>query len=73
MATDLEILERWERAGGTWSVVSRSQARVTVALCRCDGGEEVDRLTSSDPAFLAHVAEQSTEEIPWPCSPDPPG
>ncbi len=73
MADDLEILERWIRAGGTWNVVSRSQARVTVALCRCDGGEEVDRVTSTDPAFVAHVEEQSAAETAWPCPSDPPG
>jgi hypothetical protein len=26
-----------------------------VALMRCDGGEEVDRFTSSDPRLLAFV------------------
>ncbi|MFD1826320.1 MULTISPECIES: hypothetical protein [Mumia] len=61
MSDDLEVLERWVRAGGTWSVVSRTARRATVALCRCDGGEEVDRLTSDDPAFLAHVARGWTE------------
>jgi hypothetical protein len=28
---------------------------VTVALLRCDGGEEVDRFTSDDPRLLAFV------------------
>ena len=35
-------LQRWEDAGAVWSVVSRKQDRVTIALLRCDGGEEVD-------------------------------
>ena len=39
-------LQRWEDAGAVWSVVSRRNGRVTVALLRCDGGEEVDRFTS---------------------------
>jgi hypothetical protein len=29
---------------------------VTIALMRCDGGEEVDRFTSEDPRLLAFVA-----------------
>jgi hypothetical protein len=29
---------------------------VTVALLRCDAGEEVERLTSGDPAWLAYLA-----------------
>jgi hypothetical protein len=28
---------------------------VTIALMRCDGGEEVDRFTSADPRLLAFV------------------
>lgn len=48
-------LQRWETSGAVWRVVSRTPARVTVALCRCDGGEEVERFTSADPAVLAYV------------------
>ena len=42
-------LQRWELSGAVWSIVSRKQDRVTVALLRCDGGEEVDRFTSYVP------------------------
>lgn len=45
-------LRRWERFGGAWRVLSRGQAGVTVSLCRCDGGEEIDRITSDDPGLL---------------------
>jgi hypothetical protein len=31
---------------------------VTVALLRCDGGEEVDRFTSDDPRLLAFVGDR---------------
>jgi hypothetical protein len=36
---------------------------VTVALLRCDGGEEVDRFTSDDPRLLDYIGERfsSTE------------
>jgi hypothetical protein len=56
-------LQRWEDAGAVWSVVSRKQDRVTIALLRCDGGEEVDRFTSDDPSLLDYIGERlgSTE------------
>jgi hypothetical protein len=56
-------LQRWEDAGAVWSVVERKRDRVTVALLRCDGGEEVDRFTSNDPYLLDYIGERlgSTE------------
>jgi hypothetical protein len=51
-------LQRWVDSGAVWSVVSRRQGRVTVALMRCDGGEEVDRFTSDDPRLLQYLGER---------------
>ncbi|WP_150242898.1 hypothetical protein [Nocardiopsis quinghaiensis] len=51
----VEVLVRWEDHGAVWRVVERTPSGVTVALCRCDGGEEVERLVSDDPALLAFV------------------
>ena len=48
-------LRRWEDSGAVWSVVSRREGRVTVALLRCDGGEEVDRFSSDDPRLLDYI------------------
>lgn len=48
-------LQRWVDAGATWQVVARTRHGVTVALLRCDGGEEVDRFTSDDPRLIAFV------------------
>lgn len=48
-------LERWEAYGATWQVLARTADGITVALCRCDGGEEVERLTSDDPALHAYL------------------
>lgn len=48
-------LLRWEDAGATWQVIARNRHGVTVAMLRCDGGEEVDRFTSNDPRLLAFV------------------
>jgi hypothetical protein len=51
-------LQRWEDSGAVWSVVSRRDGRVTVALLRCDGGEEVDRFSSDDPRLLTYIGER---------------
>jgi hypothetical protein len=53
-------LRRWEDSGALWSVVSRGPGRLTVALMTCDGGEEVDRFESTDPAVLAFVGDRSS-------------
>lgn len=52
-------LLRWEESGAVWRVVASSPARVTIALLRCDGGEEVERLTTTHPATLAFVASRA--------------
>jgi hypothetical protein len=49
------VLRRWQDFGGVWQVVARSPAQVTISLRRCDGGEEVERLTSGDPKLLAFL------------------
>jgi hypothetical protein len=48
-------LTRWQESGATWQVIARTRRGVAVALMRCDGGEEVDRFTSSDPRLLEFV------------------
>jgi hypothetical protein len=56
----VETLRRWEQFGAVWQVVHRTPDQATVALCRCDGGEEVSRLVSGDPRLLAFLDEHST-------------
>ena len=51
-------LQRWQDAGAVWEVVSRRGCSVTVALLRCDGGEEVDRFTSDDPRLLDFIGDR---------------
>lgn len=51
-------LRRWEDSGAVWSVVSRKDDRVTIALLRCDGGEEADRFTSDDPRLLEYIGQR---------------
>jgi hypothetical protein len=48
-------LIRWQEAGAIWDVVARTSQGVTIALLRCDGGEEVDRFTSDDERLLEFV------------------
>ncbi|MCG7592458.1 hypothetical protein [Mycobacterium sp. PSTR-4-N] len=55
-------LQRWADSGAVWEVIGRSAGTVTVALLRCDGGEEASRFTTSDPALLAHVADRRSSD-----------
>jgi hypothetical protein len=55
-------LQRWQDAGAVWRVIARSAHSVTVALLRCDGGEEAGRFTSGDPQLLAFLADRDSSE-----------
>jgi hypothetical protein len=58
-------LQRWQDAGAAWQVVSRTRRTVTIALLRCDGGEEVGRFSTEDPRVLNFVGNRrSSEEEP---------
>lgn len=52
----VDALRRWEDSGAHWSVLFRRGESVTVGLYRCDGGEEVDRITSADPQLREFLA-----------------
>jgi hypothetical protein len=58
----VDVLRRWEAAGGTWEVVSRGAGRTTVRLCTCTGGEEVDRLVSDSPSLADYVGGRSRSD-----------
>jgi hypothetical protein len=58
----VDVLRRWEAAGGTWEVVSRAAGALTVRLCTCTGGEEVDRLVSSSPTLAEYVGGRSRSD-----------
>ncbi|CAN5403497.1 hypothetical protein BH09ACT8_BH09ACT8_46550 [soil metagenome] len=55
-------LRRWTEAGAVWRVTARHANSVTVSLCTCDGGEEVDWFTSSEPALLRYIDAQGSAE-----------
>jgi hypothetical protein len=56
--SDLDDLRRWEDFGGAWAVVARRGDVRIVALLRCDGGEEVSRITSDDTELRSYVDAQ---------------
>jgi hypothetical protein len=58
----IETVQRWEQFGATWRVVAETPGTVTISFCRCDGGEEVQRLTSSDPDLLSWLAGRTSNE-----------
>jgi hypothetical protein len=62
----IEQLERWQQFGASWRVLAAGPGTVTISLCRCDGGEEVSRLTSSDPALISWLAGRTDSEQPVP-------
>jgi hypothetical protein len=57
-------LQRWQDAGAAWQVISRTTAGVTVALLRCDGGEEVERFTSTDARLLDFIGVRWSSDEP---------
>jgi hypothetical protein len=61
-SAEVAALRRWEESGAVWRVLARTDAAVTVSLCRCDGGEEVERLTSGDPALLEFLSGRSASD-----------
>lgn len=60
-ASPLDELDRWEGFGGTWALRQLDTDGAIVSLCRCDGGEEVSRIVSAEPAFLAWAARQELQ------------
>lgn len=60
----VEDLQRWEDSGAHWRVLTRTTDSLTIALLRCDGGEEVDRFTSADPRLLRFVGARTCSEDP---------
>lgn len=59
-----EQVRRWADSGGVWRVVSRTDERVEIVLLTCDAGEEMGRVTSTEPALLALAARQSGSDVP---------
>ena len=58
----VDLMRRWENAGGVWRVLGQDHQAVTVALYRCDGGEEADRFVSSDPQLAQFLAGRTSSE-----------
>lgn len=54
----VENLRRWTDAGALWRVVRRSGDEIEISMCTCTGGEEVDRIVSSEPAVRDYVGDR---------------
>ncbi|MGZ5379684.1 MAG: hypothetical protein ACXWD8_17290 [Mycobacterium sp.] len=55
-------LERWQDSGAIWQVIARRGDTLTVALLRCDSGEEMDRFTSDDSRLLEFIGNRRSSE-----------
>ncbi|MCY1157718.1 MAG: hypothetical protein MOP51_739 [Citricoccus sp.] len=55
---DLDRLLRWEDSGGGWRVVAVGHGSLTLSLVTCDGGEEMEVLTSVESSVREHVGER---------------
>lgn len=55
-------LQRWQDSGALWEVLVRKGGAVTIALLRCDGGEEMERFTSDDPRLLAFIGDRRSSD-----------
>lgn len=64
MSDLVDVLRRWQESGAVWRVLARTPSKATVALCRCDDGEEVERFTTSDPGLLAFLGNRNSSEDP---------
>ena len=58
----IRALHDWERSGAVWRLVDIRPTEATVALLRCDAGEEVDRISSGDPLWLNYLRSRSSSE-----------
>ncbi|MEO6827232.1 MAG: hypothetical protein ABI255_03455 [Microbacteriaceae bacterium] len=58
----VEVLQRWERGGAVWQVLSDTDAGLEIALMTCTRQEEVDRLVSADPALRAFVGTRTASD-----------
>jgi hypothetical protein len=55
-------LKRWQDSGAVWEVISRHADTLTIALMRCDGGEEMDRFTSDDAQLRDFIGDRQSRE-----------
>ncbi len=58
----MDVLQRWEYAGGIWRVLGRHADVLTVGLFRCDGGEQADVVRSDDPELSAYIGGRQSSQ-----------
>lgn len=60
----VDVLLRWQAAGSVWRVIGGGTGSLTIGLYRCDGGEEVDRLVSTDDRLVEWLGDRRSSEDP---------
>jgi hypothetical protein len=58
----IDVLDRWTDSGAIWRVDTRTSTSVTISMHRCDGGEEVERLRTTDPAVIDWLGDRTSSE-----------
>lgn len=48
----VEVLTRWERSGGHWQVLNVDDDWIDIGLFRCDGGEQMSRVSGARTSVL---------------------
>ncbi|KQV69804.1 hypothetical protein ASC64_08260 [Nocardioides sp. Root122] len=48
----VEVLERWELAGGRWEVLASSDTWIDIGLFPADGGDQVSRVSGARTSVL---------------------
>ncbi len=49
----VEVLTRWEGAGGHWNVLTLRDDWIEIGLVTCDGGEQMSRVSGTRTTVLA--------------------
>lgn len=55
---DLAAVTRWEASGGEIEILDWGPP-VVVALCTCDGGQQMQRIVSQAPDLIDHLSRPS--------------
>ena len=58
----LEAVLRWERSGGAWRVLLRTEALVTVALLTCDAATQMGEVSAAPGELDGFLAGRTSSE-----------
>lgn len=58
----LDALLRWERSGGAWRVLVRTDSLVTLGLYTCDAGTKMDEVSARPEVLDGFLAGRTSSE-----------